>query len=87
MTETKITVISGDGIGPEIMDSTLEILSRLESNLAFDMALAGGPALQQGMDLIPEETLEKIESNVATLKGPITTPIVRRFTSVTVSLR
>ena len=87
MTETKITVISGDGIGPEIMDSTLEILSRLESNLAFDMALAGGPALQQGMDLIPEETLEKIESNVATLKGPITTPIGRGFTSVNVSLR
>ncbi|MBT3710648.1 MAG: isocitrate dehydrogenase [Gammaproteobacteria bacterium] len=87
MTETKITVISGDGIGPEIMDSTLEILSRLESNLAFDMALAGGPALQQGMDLIPEETLGKIESNVATLKGPITTPIGRGFTSVNVSLR
>ncbi len=87
MTETKITVIPGDGIGPEIMDSTLEILSRLDTNLNFDMALAGGPALQQGLDLIPEETLAKIDSNVATLKGPITTPIGRGFTSVNVSLR
>ena len=87
MTETKITVIPGDGIGPEIMDSTLAVLDQLNTNLVFDMALAGGPALQQGLDLIPEETLIKIDENIATLKGPITTPIGRGFTSVNVSLR
>ncbi|MFT4820564.1 MAG: isocitrate dehydrogenase (NAD+), partial [Candidatus Azotimanducaceae bacterium] len=52
-----------------------------------DEALAGGTAMQQGLDLIPEETLEKIEHSDATLKGPITTPIGKGFTSVNVSLR
>ncbi|MCB1645510.1 MAG: isocitrate dehydrogenase [Pseudomonadales bacterium] len=87
MTETRITVIPGDGIGPEIMDATLKVLHELDVNLIFEEAVAGGPALEQGMDLIPQETLDMIEKNVATLKGPITTPIGRGFTSVNVSLR
>jgi isocitrate dehydrogenase (NAD+) len=82
-----ITVIPGDGIGPEIMSATLRVLKKLDVGLAFDEALAGGPAMQQGLDLIPEETLEKIEHSAATLKGPITTPIGKGFTSVNVSLR
>ena len=82
-----ITIIPGDGIGPEIMAATLKILDKLDVGLVFDEALAGGPAMQQGLDLIPEETLEKIEHSDATLKGPITTPIGRGFTSVNVSLR
>ena len=55
-----ITIIPGDGIGPEIMAATLKILDKLDVGLVFDEALAGGPAMQQGLDLIPEETLEKI---------------------------
>jgi isocitrate dehydrogenase (NAD+) len=87
MSEIPITVIPGDGIGPEITDSVLRILETLDVGLKFEEALAGGAAIQQGMDLIPEETLEQIEKNPATLKGPITTPIGRGFTSVNVSLR
>ncbi len=84
---TKITVLPGDGIGPEIMTAVLTVLDALNCGLVFDEALAGGTALQQGLDLIPEETLEKIGSSVATLKGPITTPIGKGFTSVNVSMR
>lgn len=87
MTNKHITVIPGDGIGPEIMAATLKVLTKLDAGLEFDEAIAGGPAMQQGLDLIPEETLEKIEHSDATLKGPITTPIGRGFTSVNVSLR
>ena len=87
MPDLHITVIPGDGIGPEIMDATLKVLKKLNVGLVFDEALAGGPAMQQGLDLIPEETLEKIEHSAATLKGPITTPIGKGFTSVNVSLR
>jgi isocitrate dehydrogenase (NAD+) len=84
---TPITVIPGDGIGPEITSAVLSVLEALDCGLVFEEALAGGPALQEGMDLIPESTLEQIGKNVATLKGPITTPIGRGFTSVNVSLR
>ncbi|MFT6517771.1 MAG: isocitrate dehydrogenase (NAD+) [Candidatus Azotimanducaceae bacterium] len=87
MTDKHITIIPGDGIGPEIMDAALKVLKKLDVGLAFDEALAGGTAMQQGLDLIPEETLEKIERSDATLKGPITTPIGKGFTSVNVSLR
>jgi len=82
-----ITVIPGDGIGEEIMISVLSILDTLDCGLEFEHALAGGPAIAEGLDLIPEETLAQIEKNRATLKGPITTPIGRGFTSVNVSLR
>lgn len=87
MSETRVTVIPGDGIGPEIVDATVDVLEHLDPGLAFDTAIAGGPAIDKGLDLIPEETLQQIEKNSVTLKGPITTPIGRGFTSVNVSLR
>jgi isocitrate dehydrogenase (NAD+) len=87
MADTRITVLTGDGIGPEIVDATTAVLDRLGCGLAFDYAIAGENALAQGLDLIPPETLALIERNPATLKGPITTPIGRGFSSVNVSLR
>jgi len=87
MSEIHVTVIPGDGIGPEITSAVLKILEVLDAGLIFEEALAGGPAIAQGLDLIPEETLEQIGKNPVTLKGPITTPIGRGFTSVNVSLR
>lgn len=84
---SEITVLPGDGIGPEIMEAVLNILERLDCGLEFSEALAGGTALAEGLDLIPEQTLAKIETTRATLKGPITTPIGRGFSSVNVSLR
>ena len=87
MAETRITVIPGDGIGPDIVEATLAVLESLDCGLTFDHAIAGQTALEQGQDLIPPETLDLIERNPATLKGPITTPVGRGFSSVNVSLR
>lgn len=84
---TTVTVLPGDGIGPDIVDATIRILDTLDCGLEFEYALAGGEALKQGLDLVPEETLKKIEQNPVALKGPITTPIGRGFSSVNVSLR
>jgi isocitrate dehydrogenase (NAD+) len=87
MADVRVTVLTGDGIGPEIVEATTTVLERLGCGLAFDYALAGEAALAQGLDLIPPETIELIARNPATLKGPITTPIGRGFSSVNVSLR
>ena len=87
MSTKTVTVIPGDGIGPEIVETTLELLDALDCGLAFEKAIAGQTALEQDNDLIPPETLEAIEHNPATLKGPLTTPVGRGFSSVNVSLR
>lgn len=84
---TYVTVLPGDGIGPDIVDATVRILGELDCDLSFEYALAGGEALKQGLDLVPEETLAQIEKHPVALKGPITTPIGRGFSSVNVSLR
>lgn len=84
---TKVTVLPGDGIGPDIVAATTQVLDHLDCGLGFEYAIAGGEALKQGLDLVPEETLAKIAENPVALKGPITTPIGRGFSSVNVSLR
>ncbi len=84
---TIVTVLPGDGIGPDIVEATIRILEELDCGLSFEYALAGGEALKQGLDLVPEETLAKIAEHPVALKGPITTPIGRGFSSVNVSLR
>lgn len=84
---TTVTVLTGDGIGPEIVSATTRVLDAMGCGFNFDYALAGGEALKQGLDLVPEETLEKIALHPVALKGPITTPIGRGFSSVNVSLR
>ena len=84
---TYVTVLPGDGIGPDIVEATIRILGELDCDLSFEYALAGGEALKQGLDLVPEETLAQIARHPVALKGPITTPIGRGFSSVNVSLR
>lgn len=87
MAKTQVTIIPGDGIGPDIIDATLRVLERLDVGLAFDEAVAGQAALDRGLDLIPQETLDRLEHNPVALKGPITTPVGEGFTSVNVTLR
>ncbi len=84
---TSVTVLPGDGIGPDIVAATTRVLDELDCGLTFEYAIAGGEALKKGLDLVPEETLEKIAQNPVALKGPITTPIGRGFSSVNVSMR
>jgi isocitrate dehydrogenase (NAD+) len=82
-----ITVIAGDGIGPEITEATLRALQALDCNLDYEFVDAGMTALDQSGELLPEKTLESIRRNGIALKGPLTTPIGKGFKSVNVSLR
>ena len=79
-----ITVIPGDGIGPEITKATLRVLDRLDCGLDYDMQTAGVAALEAGKELIPDETLLSIERCGVALKGPLTTPVGKGFTSINV---
>ncbi|PCF97027.1 isocitrate dehydrogenase [Vreelandella nigrificans] len=82
-----IAVIKGDGIGPEIMDATLRVLDALECGLHYDFVDAGLAALEKHGTLIPQESLDAIEKYGIALKGPLTTPIGKGFSSINVQLR
>ncbi len=83
----RITVIPGDGIGPEITKATIRILDALDCNLDYDIQLAGIAAMDAGKELLPEEALDSIRSSGIALKGPLTTPVGRGFSSLNVHLR
>jgi len=86
MTQT-ITVIRGDGIGPEIMDATLQVLDALQVGLQYEFADAGLVALEKHGELLPAATLESIRRNRIALKSPLTTPVGEGFSSINVELR
>ncbi|MDX1626739.1 MAG: isocitrate dehydrogenase [Wenzhouxiangellaceae bacterium] len=83
----RITVIPGDGIGPEIMDATLRVLDALELGFEYDRKLAGLAAQDAEGTLLPPSTLQSIEDNRVVLKGPLTTPVGGGFRSLNVELR
>ena len=87
MTQTTITVIPGDGIGPDIIDATIKVLNKAGCDFAYDFADAGLTALEKHGELVPEDTIKLIEKNKVTLKGPLTTPVGEGFTSINVTLR
>ncbi|MDZ7780828.1 MAG: isocitrate/isopropylmalate family dehydrogenase [Gemmatimonadota bacterium] len=82
-----ITVVPGDGIGPEVTDATLRVLRGAGVDLDFDMQLAGVTALEEVHDPLPQETLDSFERTRVLLKGPLTTPSGRGFRSINVQLR
>lgn len=83
----KVTVIKGDGIGPEIMDSTLAVLEASGALLSFEEASAGMDAFLRFNNPLPDTTLASIESTRIALKGPLTTPKGGGFRSINVALR
>jgi isocitrate dehydrogenase (NAD+) len=83
----QITVIRGDGIGPEIMDASLRVLDALGADLAFDFQLAGLAAQDETGELLPQATLESIARTGIALKAPLTTPVGGGFKSLNVALR
>lgn len=87
MTQTRITVIPGDGIGPDIIESAIQILDKAGCNFAYDYAEAGLVALETTTELLPQATLDLIAKNKIALKGPLTTPVGSGFTSINVSMR
>ena len=86
MTQT-ITVIRGDGIGPEIMDATLHVLGALGVDLQYEFADAGLVALEKHGELLPAATMDSIRKNRVALKSPLTTPVGEGFSSINVELR
>lgn len=84
---TTITVIRGDGIGPEIMDAALYVLDAMQLGLTYDYADAGMVALEKHGELLPAATMESIRKNKIALKSPLTTPVGGGFSSINVELR
>ncbi|MFA5007736.1 MAG: isocitrate/isopropylmalate dehydrogenase family protein [Candidatus Omnitrophota bacterium] len=83
----KISLIPGDGIGPEVTDAARICIDALGIDVSWDVVLAGEPALKKYNSLLPAETLNSIKKNKVALKGPITTPIGSGFRSINVALR
>ena len=86
MAET-VTLIPGDGIGPEITAAVVRILEKAGAELTWDEQIAGETALKQVGDPLPKATLESIRKNRIALKGPLTTPSGTGFRSINVALR
>ncbi|MEW6424124.1 MAG: isocitrate/isopropylmalate family dehydrogenase [Bacillota bacterium] len=83
----KITLIPGDGIGPEITEATRAVLAAAGAPLEWEVVLAGENALKECGTFLPGETLASIRRNKVALKGPLTTPVGSGFRSVNVALR
>ena len=83
----RITLIPGDGIGPEITSAVVSIIEASGVQIEWEEHLAGQPALDKYGKTLPDELLESIKKNKVGLKGPITTPVGTGFTSVNVGLR
>lgn len=83
----RITIIPGDGIGPELMDATLRVLEATGVEFVWDVQNAGAAVAEKEGTPLPERVLESIRANKVALKGPITTPIGTGFRSVNVALR
>jgi isocitrate dehydrogenase (NAD+) len=82
-----ITLIPGDGIGPEVTEAVVRILKASGAAIDWDTQLAGVVAFERTGHALPPELLESITRNKVALKGPVATPIAEGFTSVNVGLR
>jgi isocitrate dehydrogenase (NAD+) len=82
-----ITLIPGDGIGPEVTGAVVRILERAGLDVEWESHLAGVLALERHGATLPNELLDSIKRNKVALKGPVTTPVGGGFTSVNVGLR
>lgn len=83
----KITLIPGDGIGPEITNATINVLNHSGVNIEWETVEAGVSALEKYKDPLPQEVIDSIARTKVALKGPLTTPIGKGFRSVNVALR
>src|ERR1700681_1744566 len=83
----KITLIPGDGIGPEVVQATVRILEATGVKFEWEPFAAGAEAFEKYHEYIPKELTESIERTRVGLKGPVTTPIGGGFASINVQLR
>src|SRR5512142_3437483 len=83
----KVTLIPGDGIGPEVIKATVRILEATGVKFEWESFAAGAEAFEKYKEYIPKELTESIERTGLGLKGPVTTPIGGGFSSINVALR
>ena len=82
-----ITLINGDGIGPEISDSVVRIIEKSGLDINWDIQTAGSDVIEAEGSPLPQRVLDSIKKNKVALKAPVTTPIGKGFRSVNVQLR
>src|ERR1041384_6343319 len=88
MTQThRITLIPGDGIGPEVTRAAVRILEATGLKFEWETFQAGAEAFEKYREYIPKELIHSIEGTRVALKGPVTTPIGGGFASINVELR
>jgi isocitrate dehydrogenase (NAD+) len=82
-----VTLIPGDGIGPEVAKPTLKIIKAAGVNVQWETHLAGAEALKRHGTTIPKSLMDSFQKRRVALKGPVTTPVGEGFASVNVELR
>jgi isocitrate dehydrogenase (NAD+) len=87
MAQHKITLLPGDGIGPEVTASVVAIIECAGVEVEWEKYVVGAEALSRFGDPLPKDVVESILRNKVALKGPVTTPISTGFTSINVRLR
>ena len=87
MSKTTITLIPGDGIGPEVSNATVRVLDAAGAELEWESHIAGKEAVEKYGNPLPPEVLDSIKRNRVALKGPVTTQVGGGFKSINVQLR
>lgn len=87
MSSVTVTLLPGDGIGPEVSSAAKEVLAETGVPIEWEVVEAGEACIEKYGTPLPEHVLESIKRNKAALKGPITTPVGKGFRSVNVTLR
>ena len=82
-----LTLVPGDGIGKEVSDAVLEVLSACGMKIKWEIHHAGQRAVDEGLPPLPQALVDSIRKNKVALKGPLTTPVGSGFQSVNVALR
>jgi isocitrate dehydrogenase (NAD+) len=85
--EHKITLIPGDGIGPEVSRAAKRCIEATGVKISWEVVVAGQDAIEQFGDILPQNVIESVKNNKVALKGPIVTPIGEGFRSVNVAIR
>lgn len=83
----QVTLIPGDGIGPEITDAAVRVVEATGVKIEWERVEAGLPAIEKYKDPLPRHVLDSLQRTNVALKGPITTPVGSGFRSVNVALR
>jgi isocitrate dehydrogenase (NAD+) len=86
-TKTTVTLLPGDGIGPEVSEATVRVLAAAGAGIEWERHIAGAEALEKYGNPLPPEVLESVRRNRLALKGPVTTQVGKGFKSINVQLR